>query len=104
MLASLGIDAFRGGASLQSLEVADVRSIADLTRFNSAVEDKILIPCHSDPKFRADMRDRIIKAVDIILSSMPSVSCAAMNGATCRQTRATTPAGLTVVFSDFVPP
>jgi len=63
VLARLGIDAVRGGSSIASLGVADLRCIADLTRFNSAVEDKTLQPCHSDFEFRKGLHDRIKGAV-----------------------------------------
>jgi len=63
VLAQLGVDAVRGGASIGSLRVADLRCIADLTRFNSAVEDKILQPCHNDFEFRKGLHDRVRDAV-----------------------------------------
>ncbi|MGD0094350.1 MAG: hypothetical protein ABSE73_30960, partial [Planctomycetota bacterium] len=54
-LAALGIEAVRGGPSLKNLEVADIRTIADLCRFNGQVDKRTnsVVPCFSSPAQRA---------------------------------------------------
>jgi len=64
-LAALGIEAVRGEPSLRSLEVADIRTISDLCRFNGRADKatNAVVPCFSSSGMRADLLKSIESAV-----------------------------------------
>ena len=66
MEAALGVDAVRGGASLESFQVADIRHVWDLGRWNGQVDKAThsLAPCFASEEFRAPLRQQIERSAE----------------------------------------